>query len=118
MNAFAQAQSAYASISPIRSNRANELEALVRTTNLLRRADSHSKLVTALFKNRELWAILASDVAGEGNALPRQLRAQIFYLAEFTVQQSRKILAGQATPEALIDINNAVIAGLSGTEAA
>jgi len=118
MNAYAQAHSAYATLSPVRSDRANELEAFQRVTALLRGADSHQKLVTALHKNRDLWSILAAEVARADNPLPAQLRAQIFYLAEFTVHQSRKVLNKDASVDALIDVNNSMIAGLSGSELA
>ena len=75
-------------------------------------------LVTAIHENRRLWTILAGDVADDGNTLPEQLRAQIFYLAEFTGQHSAKVLSGKAGVEILIEINMAVMRGLRQQEAA
>lgn len=69
-------------------------------------------LVRALHDNRALWTALAADVAIGTNGLPRSLRAQIFYLAEFTVHHSRRVLAGEAGADVLVDINTAVMRGL------
>ena len=60
---------------------------------------------------------MAVDVADKGNALPKELRAQIFYLAEFTDHHSQQVIRGKATPTALIDINMAVLKGLNGQDA-
>jgi flagellar protein FlaF len=46
--------------------------------------------------------------------LPRALRAQIFYLAEFTRQHTSKVLRGDAEVTPLIDINTAIMQGLAG----
>ena len=75
-------------------------------------------LARAIHDNRSLWTALAADVAIETNPLPRPLRAQIFYLSEFTAQHSRKVLAGDASVDVLIDINTAVMRGLRGEGAA
>ena len=55
---------------------------------------------------------LAADVAGAENGLPQTLRAQLFYLAEFTMQHSAKVLAGRADAEVLVEINTAMMRGL------
>lgn len=69
-------------------------------------------MAEAIHENRRLWTILASDVVDKENGLPAQLRAQIFYLAEFTESHSRKVLAKEATADALVEINTAVMRGL------
>lgn len=71
-------------------------------------------LAEALFRNNQLWTTLASDVALEGNELPVDLRAQIIDLTAFTVRHSNKILQGEETVEALVNINTAVMRGLQG----
>ncbi len=71
-----------------------------------------SALVQALHENRELWTLLATDVADKDNKLPAQLRAQIFYLAEFTNHHTRQVLAQDATADVLVEINTAVMRGL------
>ena len=69
-------------------------------------------LATAIHDNRRLWTLLAGDVADEGNTLPQGLRAQIFYLAEFTLHHSPKVLDGSASADVLVEINTAVMRGL------
>jgi flagellar protein FlaF len=70
-------------------------------------------LVTALHSNRCLWNVLAVDVADSGNELSKAVRAQIFYLSEFVREHTKKILAGDATVDALVDVNLAIMRGLN-----
>lgn len=120
MNAIEQARQAYAPAqAPCRTDRSTEHLVFSRITSALLKADQASppdfpRLVAALHENRRLWTILAADVADDGNSLPRQLRAQIFYLAEFTDLHTDRVLRGEATAAALIDINTAMMRGLSG----
>ncbi len=123
MNAAELARSAYSNTkATIRTDRSTEYEVFARITQNLRTATDRGSpgfaaLAAALHENRKLWAILASDVALENNPLPPQLRARIFYLAEFTEQHTRKVLAGNTSAEPLIDINTSVMRGLRGTSA-
>ncbi len=118
MNSSALAQSAYSqagSIAP--THRDTEYRAFARVT---RDIASHSpddptafpRLVEALHLNQRLWSLLAEDVADTANALPDALRAQIFYLAEFTRGHTSQILDGKAAPDVLVDINTAIMRGL------
>lgn len=118
MNTQLLAQTAYASAAaPIRTDRGLEYELFARITHRLKTAyagndASYPAKVQALHDNRALWTALAADVAILTNELPQGLRAQIFYLAEFTIQHTRKVLAGKEKPDALIDINTSVMRGL------
>lgn len=56
---------------------------------------------------------MAADVSDSLNTLPAALRAQLFYLAEFTEIHSRKVINGEASADALIDINTSVLRGLN-----
>jgi len=120
VNAIHQARVAYgAAHSPSRTGRSAEHQVFSDVTSRLRAASDagpagFGRLVEALHDNRRLWTRLAADVADNGNTLPRLLRAQIFYLAEFTDAHSRKVIKGDADAAALIDINLAVMRGLSG----
>lgn len=120
MNAIEQARRAYApSNSPTKNARSVEYQAFVNIIHHLDKAARGGKsafadLVAALHENRALWTLLATDVADPANGLPDDLRAQIFYLAEFTGQHTSKVLRGEASPEALIEINTAVMRGLAG----
>ncbi len=119
MNASFQAQQAYASAaSPLRTSRSAEYQAfseIIRRLGRVSDADAtrFAEVASAIHDNRALWTILASDVASTDNALPDTLRAQIFYLAEFTDTHSRKVLRGEESVQALIDINTAVMRGLA-----
>lgn len=123
MIATSLAQTAYATAAmPVRTERGTEYAAFQAVTarlNKSRRADaSMSERAAALHDNRKLWTILASDLADSDNGLPQSLRAQLFYLAEFSLLQSRKALDEAEALTALVEINTAVMRGLSGQEAA
>ena len=112
------AQRAYGeSAAPTRTPRTLEYDAIARTTRRMNLAakkgkTGFSELAAALHENRQLWTLFASSVADEDNALPKHLRAQLFYLAEFTHQHSSKILEGKARVRPLLEINTAVLKGL------
>lgn len=120
MNIIEQARQAYAPTQiAIRTDRAIEAQLFGQITAKLRKSLVQERvdfpfLVNALHENRRLWATLAASVAAKDNSLPDALRAQIFYLAEFTNQHTSRILQGQADTQALIDINTAVMRGLNG----
>ena len=75
---------------------------------------STGKSISTAKDNARLWSTLGADVADPGNGLPQKLRAQLYYLFEFTAQHSRLVLDGSAGAEVLIDINTAVMRGLRG----
>ena len=105
-----------------------EYQAFARITNALTRSAGRkatdadqgpassgrafASLASALHENLRLWTIVQGDVSAEGNALPDQLRASLFYLGEFTRDHTRKVLKGEADPVPLIEINTAVMRGL------
>ncbi|RMA44178.1 flagellar biosynthesis regulatory protein FlaF [Rhodophyticola porphyridii] len=113
------ARSAYAQpASPVRTDRGTEYAVFEKITARMVQAENSPRGVgqkaAAIHDNRQLWALLAGDVATEGNALPPALRAQIFYLCEFTMIHSRKVLKEGASLAPLIDINTAMMRGLRG----
>lgn len=121
MNATQRAQSVYGAraAAPIRSPRDTEYAALGRISHRLRDAARNAKtnypeFVSALHDNRRLWTTLAVDVAQPENGLPQDLRARIFWLAEFTEHETRRILRNQGDVGVLIEINAAVLHGLRG----
>lgn len=120
----AQAGAVYARPeSPQKTPRALEYDLLARVTQALSLAWANRKtnfpaLMSALDDNLRLWATLAADVAEPGNGLPAPLRAQLFYLYEFSDQHSRAVREGTASVEVLVDINTAVMRGLRGDRGA
>lgn len=119
MNAIELARQAYATTSfPLKSDRGVESQIIGKLTAKLRRASDNkgknfAAFVEALHDNRKLWHAFANDVAGPGNGFPAALRAQVFYLAEFTDFHSAKALRGEVTTDALIEINTSVMRGLN-----
>ena len=102
---------------PVRTQRSQEYDLLARCTQQLamawtRRKEDFPSLAVALSDNLKLWSALAADVAESGNGLPAPLRAQLFYLYEFTAGHTRAVLDQRGSVEVLVDINTAVMRGL------
>ncbi|WP_299860011.1 flagellar biosynthesis regulator FlaF [uncultured Roseobacter sp.] len=116
MNAYAQAQSAYApAAAPTRTARSAEYEVIARISHRLKKAiksNDFPALAEALYENNKLWTALAVDVMDENNLLPDQLRAQIVYLADFTRLHTQKVLRKQETAVPLLEINAMILGGL------
>ena len=94
-----------------------EYQMFCKVTGAINRASSAEPLdfpalADALNENLVLWRTLALDVIDADNGLPENLRAQLFYLFEFTQVQTAKILRGEAETSALVDVNTAIIRGL------
>jgi flagellar protein FlaF len=123
MNAIDRALRAYGEPqSPLRTGRQAEHQVFSTVTARLaaaaRRPENFAPLAAALHDNRRLWTRLAVDVADRDNGLPQDLRARIFYLAEFTHVHSQRVLAGETDAQVLVDINTAVMKGLGTLSAA
>lgn len=120
MNVIEKAKQAYAPAqTPIRTARSVEAQLIGQVTSRLQKVATDDvrnfpAIVEALHENRRMWTTLAVGVADTDNPLPAPLRAQIFYLAEFTEHHSQKVLRGQAEIAPLIEINTAVLRGLNG----
>jgi flagellar biosynthesis activator protein FlaF len=124
VNTLQMAQDVYASsINITRSDRSVEHAAFSKITGQIASAAANGKagfheLVTALHENQKLWTLIAAEVALPENELPQDLRAQIFYLAEFTSVHTGKVLRQDATADALIDVNTAIMRGLNSYQGA
>lgn len=120
MNALSQACSVYsATTAPTRTHKNIEYEAVARITAKLHKAAQKGRsgfpaLAAALHDNNRLWNVFAIDVADSGNGLPSDLRAKLFYLAEFTREHSSKVLSENAPVTPLLEINTAILRGLRG----
>jgi len=119
VNANRLAQSAYRDQArSVRTDRGLEYDAFARVTQRLVVAAGQDprdipNLAAALHDNRRLWTILATDVADAQNPLPAPLRAQIVSLAQFCHRHSSAVLTTKASLQPLIDINTAIMRGLS-----
>lgn len=121
MNVHAVAQSAYrANVRTLKSARDIEYDVIARITRQMQGAIAQTDqsafpaLAAAIVENNKLWTAFAVDLSDSGNGFPQQLRAQLFYLAEFVMQHSDKVLKGTAAPDVLVDINLSIMRGLSG----
>ena len=118
MNAITRAQNAYRNDAQlIRTDRDTEYNAFVQITHRLKTASKRGEegfkdLVSALQENKQLWEILAWDVANSDNPLPKELRARIVYLSEFTRLHSSRVMKKQDSADALVQINTAIMRGL------
>lgn len=109
-------------LSPAKDPRAAESAVLARITARIASAaaaegQGFRHLAAALNDNRRFWTAAATDLAGDGNGLPAELRARLISLAGFVSRHTSQVLAGEASAEPLVEINRAVIHGL-GTPAA
>ncbi len=122
MNVVERAREGYGrNAVPIRSHRAAEYEAIARISHRLRaaalnRSTNYAEFVSALSENSKLWTTLAVDVAQAENNLPQELRARLFWLAEFTAHETRRLLRNEGDVGILIEINAAVLQGLRAQE--
>lgn len=121
MSLSAHARSTYATHAhALRAPRDIEYDLLARITGRIQallpqvNARPSPALITALHDNRRLWTAFAADLAEPGNAFPPDLRARLFFLAEFTIKHTTQVMAGRATADVLTEINTAVMRGLRG----
>jgi len=122
VNIIDQAHQAYApKTSALRTSRSTEHQLFMEATIQLRKAatlqeTNFAAFAEAIHANRAIWTHLATQVAEDDNALSDDIRARIFYLAEFTSFHSNKVLQGDAEIGPLVDINTAMMRGLSPQE--
>jgi len=118
MNAQTMAKTAYtATAKTVKSPRAVEYEVIARITHELKataekKTKNFAAFAEAVHRNNQLWTTLAANVADENNELPTEVRAQLFYLSEFSRRHAAQALAGRASVAPLLEINTAVLKGL------
>lgn len=116
MNAMNMAQRAYApTTAPTKSNRSMEYDVIAKITYRLKKAIEAGELgplLEALHENRKLWRMLAVNVADDGNLLPKDLRARIFYLSEFTNHHTSEVIRRAASAIPLLEVNTSILRGL------
>ncbi|MEM1386045.1 MAG: flagellar biosynthesis regulator FlaF [Pseudomonadota bacterium] len=105
--------------SAVSDPRKTEFAALARITGELEKANknkekNHGYFLNALHKNRMLWTYFARAVADEHNALEKEIRAQLFFLSEYTMHLTAKVISENADPQPLIEINKSLMQGLNG----
>jgi flagellar protein FlaF len=73
----------------------------------------HVRLCDAVHQNTRLWLTLLEDLNDPANRLAADLKARLASLAVTSVNHGRRVVAGKATLNLLIDINRAIAAGLT-----
>ena len=118
MNTQTIAKRAYAeTAATTRTPSSVEYELLAKVTHRMKTAAeagplAFPKLVEALSDNQRLWTAFAVDVADADNGLPPELRARLFYLAEFVRVHTSKVLNKKARLGPLLEVNAAILRGL------
>lgn len=118
MNTYNSAQEIYGSIAQmVKTPKRVEYEVFAKITHKLKETAVQKKraypsFVEALYQNRKLWTLLATDVSDRENGLDQTLRGQILYLAEFTHVYTSRVLNEKLSVRPLLDINSAILRGL------
>lgn len=120
MNAQTMAAASYGNpATALKTARTAEYEVIANITARLRKALdggplTFPALAAAMTENRRLWTEFAVDLGSDENKLPDGLKTQLLSLAQFTMNHTNAVLQGHASAEVLIDINTAIMRGLSG----
>ena len=97
--------------------RAKEREAIFRSIEYMEAAEqagpqSRETIVAVNFL-RQLWTILIEDLAGQGNALPPMLRAQIISIGIWILRHAEEIsMEKQSSFRPVIEISKLIQEGL------
>lgn len=70
-------------------------------------------LMSPLHRNREMWSVFASTCGAAGNGLSSEVRAAIISLSLWVDRHTSAVMAGRESIEPLIEVNRAMIDGLS-----
>jgi len=103
--------------SGLRTARDAEYDIFSRVTRMLRQASpkaDNQATIEAVYKNSELWTLLAFDLSEPGNALADETKAGLISLAGFSIRHGQAVMARTAVTDPLIDINMTVMRGLRG----
>ena len=100
------------------SSRTVERDVLLRVTRALevaKETGNRIELVRAATQNQTIWMIFITDVMNEANQLPKELRRQIVNVGMSVIREMTENLNGNLDVDFLIEVNRAIIDGLSGT---
>lgn len=85
------------------------------TAELLKARDNPQQFelkTNAVLRNRKLWAALREDLSDPGNALPKQVRANLVSLSMWVEKETFAVLDKRSDLEALIEVNKQIMEGL------
>ena len=105
----------FAAAAPKPLPKAVALEAWAKAGDKAERANILARGLRAdIAENRQLWARLQGDLAGAGNQLPAALKANLISLSLWVDRACGEVLGGGDGLQALIDVNQNILGGLSG----
>ncbi|WP_162305992.1 flagellar biosynthesis regulator FlaF [Oleisolibacter albus] len=91
-----------------------ELRLIGFVTQALGTARDPVQRIRALQRNHDMWLAFISDLAGEGNALPREVRAQLISLGLWSMRTSLDAMSDpDRSLQSLIDVNKEIAGGLA-----
>lgn len=67
----------------------------------------------AIYRNLQLWNLIASDLLHPDNMLPIETRSGLISLSEFIRRTSMDVLAGSNGLSDIIEVNRTIMAGLA-----
>lgn len=70
-------------------------------------------LMPPLHRNREMWSTFAATCGAGGNSLSPEVRAGIISLSLWVDRHTSQVMAGRESIEPLVEVNRAMIEGLS-----
>jgi len=77
------------------------------------RGEDRVARIRAVARNRQLWSTLVADLGEQGNMLPAPLRANLISLGLWVDRYSGQALQSDRPLAPLVDVNRAIIQGLS-----
>jgi flagellar protein FlaF len=89
-----------------------ELRAFRYVNGLLTGAADVPARVAALGKTSQLWSLLITDLASDGNALPDDLKARLISLGLWAQREAAARMVDEASLAPLIELHRDMIAGL------
>ena len=100
--------------------RTTEYRALAMVTGKLveTKATGGREFIDACFLNRKLWTLFQDDLVLPENGLPDAIKAQLISLSIWVQKQTGHVMTGAASVDSLIEVNTAIMAGLSPAAAA
>lgn len=97
--------------------RQTESQIFRRVTEQLRQAAENERrdelFHRAVLDNRRLWSVVASDVSDPSNLMPDELKSNLLSLAIWVEREASAAHSGEADIRAMVEINEAIIAGLN-----
>jgi flagellar protein FlaF len=93
-----------------------EYRLLAQVTSALRAAkekpDDRPNFYNALVWNKKVWDAFLCDLVDDKNRLPKPIRDQLMKLAAWVSKQTFAVMDGNASIDALIDVNAQIMDGL------